>query len=255
MLICIAYAISLDYNAIKKITRGHKKPSFFYPYSATIFFIVLYIFKNIYDIFILTPYIISLTLVLYKREFAMLKHITLKNEIPVTLKRIRAKDYDEVMNFLELFSHGKGAIWTYQYPNRPKKDKEACIKQYESDTDLFLGVWHGSDLIATSSIHLQHINHPWQAPHASFVICIQDEYTNLGLGMHLLTELEKWAMNQGVHRIHATVRHNNRQALGLYLKKGYQIEGIAKETAFFDNQWQHEYYIAKIIASPNKITT
>ena len=173
--------------------------------------------------------------------------ITLKNGQIATLKRIRAKDYEAVMTFLDKFSRGKSNIWTNQYPGQPKKDYQESINHYESENELFLAIWNDKEIIAEGSIHLKKLNHPWCAPRAEFGLSMLEEYTGQGLGTRLLKELEKWAIQRKVHRIQATVRHNNRRALGLYLKLGYQIEGIARETAFFDNQWQHEYYIAKII--------
>ena len=177
----------------------------------------------------------------------------LKNGQMATLRRIRGKDYEEVMAFLDKFSRGKGAIWTNQYPNQPKKDKEKSIQHYESNQELFLGVWIDKELIAEGSMSLSKLDHPWSVPQGSFGLCVLEKYTGLGVGTRLLKELEKWAVKESVHRIKATVRHNNQRGLQLYLKFGYQIEGMARETAFFDNQWQHEYYIAKIISS-NKRT-
>ena len=178
--------------------------------------------------------------------------ITLKDGQKVTLRRIRGKDYEAVMTFLDKFSRGKGAKWTHQYPGQPKKDKEKSIQYYESDDNLFLGVWNDKEIVAEGSIHLKCMDHPWSMPQAGFGLCVLEKYTSLGVGTILLKELEKWAIKKGVHRIKATVRHNNKRGIGLYLKLGYQIEGIARETAFFDNQWQHEYFIAKIIDSSNK---
>ena len=175
------------------------------------------------------------------------KEITLKDGAKAILRRIRGKDYEEMMIFLDKFSRGKGAVWTHQYPNQPKKDKEKSIEHYESEEELFLGIWLGNEIIVQGSIHLKCSRDPWSVKQAVFGLCMLEEYTSQGLGTILLKELEKWAIEKGVHRITATVRHNNKRALGLYLKLGYQIEGMARETAFFDNEWQHEYYVAKIV--------
>ena len=176
--------------------------------------------------------------------------VTLKDGSKATLRRIRGKDYEEVMTFLDKFSRGKGAIWTNQYPGQPKKDKEKSIQKYESDDALFLGIWNDKEVIAEGSISLSSCgpDHPWSVLQAVFALSVLEKYTSLGLGTILLRELEKWAIKKKVHRIHATVRHNNKRGLGLYLKFGYQIEGIARETAFFNNEWQHEYYLGKIVS-------
>ena len=173
--------------------------------------------------------------------------ITLKNGQEAALRRIRAKDYEDVMIFLDKFSRGKGAVWTHQYPNQPKKDKQKSVEHYESDDELFVGVFVGKNIVAEGSVHLKKVADPWSVKQASFGLCVLEEYTSMGIGTRMLKELEKWAIKRKVHRIFATVRHNNKRALGLYLKMGYQIEGTARETAFFDNEWQHEYHIAKII--------
>ena len=176
--------------------------------------------------------------------------ITLKNGKEATLRRIRAKDYDDVMIFFDKFSRGKGAKWTNEYPGGArKKSKEDVVRRFESDKELFLGVWIGKELIGQGCIFLNGFNHPRNVLRADFGLSILEEYTSLGVGTKILKELEKWAVRQKVHRIHAKVRHNNTRGLGLYLKMGYQIEGMARETAFFDNQWQHEYDLAKIVNS------
>ena len=152
------------------------------------------------------------------------------------------------MTFLDDFSRGPGAIWTNQYPGQPKKDKKKSVEHYEAEDELFLGVWDGDRMIAEGSINLGRKNHPWAALKANFALTVLEEYTGLGIGTIILKELEKWAIKKGTHRITATVRHHNKRGLGLYLKLGYQIEGMARETAFFDDEWQHEYYIAKIVS-------
>ena len=173
---------------------------------------------------------------------------TLKDGSLATLRRIRAKDYEEVMAYLNKFSCGKGAKWTNEYPGA-KRNKEAFVRRFESDNELFLGVWNDKGLIGQGCIFLNGLNHPWNVLRADFGLSVLEEYTSCGVGTKILKELEKWAVKKKVHRIHAKVRHNNKRGLGLYLKMGYQIEGMAKETAFFDNQWKHEYDLAKIVIS------
>ena len=172
--------------------------------------------------------------------------ITLKDGSKATLRRIRAKDYEKYITFLDKFSRGQSAKWTNEYPGS-RKNKDALIQRFESDKELFLGVWNDKELIGQGCIFLNGIHHPWNVLRADFGLSVLEKYTSLGVGTKILKELEKWAIKKKVHRIHAKVRHNNKRGLGLYLKMGYQIEGMAKETAFFDNQWQHEYDLAKII--------
>ena len=175
--------------------------------------------------------------------------ITLKDGSQATLRRIRCKDYEDVMAFLDKFSRGKGAKWTNHYPGARRKSRDEIVQRFESDKELFVGVWNDKELMGQGCIFLNGLDHPWNVPRADFGLSVLEEYTSLGIGTKILKALEKWAIQKKVHRIHAKVRHNNIRGLGLYLKCGYQIEGMARETAFFDNQWQHEYDVAKIIKS------
>ena len=65
--------------------------------------------------------------------------------------------------------------------------------------------------------------------------------------LFIMKELEKWAKKEKVHRIQGMVFHENIRALGLYKKLGFEIEGMAREFAKYNNKWQHAYYIAKIL--------
>lgn len=47
----------------------------------------------------------------------------LKNGKIVTIRRIRGDDYEDVMKYLDKFSRGAGAKWTWQYAGQPKKIK------------------------------------------------------------------------------------------------------------------------------------
>lgn len=62
-----------------------------------------------------------------------------------------------------------------------------------------------------------------------------------------MVELENWAREKMLHRIFGTVRNKNTKAISLYLKCGFEIEGLSKETAFINGQWYDEYHIAKIL--------
>lgn len=59
--------------------------------------------------------------------------------------------------------------------------------------------------------------------------------------------LEEWARAKRLHRIFGEVRHKNYRAIALYLKCGFEIEGIARDAACIDGEWHHEYHISKIL--------
>ncbi len=177
----------------------------------------------------------------------MNKTITTKDGKRFTARKIKGSDYDDVMDFLDLFSRGKEAHWTNQYPGQPKRNKESCVKLYDSPDAYFLGVWNKKKLIGFGSIILGRRNHPRNALAGDFGITILENYTSCGLGTFIMKKLIKWSKKEKVHRIQGMVFHENIKALGLYQKLGFEIEGMAREIAKYHNKWQHGYYIAKIL--------
>ena len=177
----------------------------------------------------------------------MKEKFQLKNGIEVSIRQIKADDYEDVMAYLAEFSETPGAKFTYQYPGQPKKDKEKSIKAYENPASLFLGAYDNDKLIALAQIGLVKADHPWVCRNASFGISMLDEYQGQGLGFYLMGRLEQWARQKGVHRIEDCVRQKNKKGIALYLKCGFEIEGLARENAFIDGEWINTYYIAKIL--------
>jgi RimJ/RimL family protein N-acetyltransferase len=59
--------------------------------------------------------------------------------------------------------------------------------------------------------------------------------------------LEDWSREKGIHRLELTVMAHNTNAIGLYQKVGFQIEGTKKGSLFVDGQYVDEYYMAKLL--------
>lgn len=175
----------------------------------------------------------------------MSKKFQLKDGREIDVRPIVADDYEAVMNFLTAIS--KETIWTNQYPDQAKKDKEKSIKAYQDPNSLFLAAFCDDKVVAVCSIQISHPNHPWIGKNGYFGISILEDYANLGLGKYLMEQLEQWAREKSLHRITGQVRHKNTRAMALYLKCGFEIEGLSREVAFIDGQWHHEYHLGKIL--------
>ena len=171
----------------------------------------------------------------------------LKNGKVVTIRRIRGTDYEDMMKYLEKFTRGPGAKWTWQYAGQPKKDREKSIQIYENPNNLFLGAWDGNTLIGTASINKKQVGHPYSGRVATTGTTILEKYTSNGLGTKFKQIIEKWAIENNVHKLESSIRHKNTRSLGNLLKQGYEIVGILHDTAFIDGEWHHEYILEKIL--------
>ena len=65
----------------------------------------------------------------------------LKNGKIVTIRRLKATDYDAMMLFYERFSKGQGAKWTWMFPGRYKnRTKESMTRSWVDTDNLYIEV-------------------------------------------------------------------------------------------------------------------
>lgn len=142
---------------------------------------------------------------------------------------------------------GEQTIFTNQYPGQPIKDLEQLTARYENKTSFHLGAFDGSELVGHIFGGILKPDHPWVGRTCRFGLMILDGYKRQGIAGFLMEQMEMWAKDKKMHRIEASVRCQNLAAIALYLKKGFVIEGQAKETAFINGVWHDEYLIAKLL--------
>ena len=83
---------------------------------------------------------------------------------------------------------------------------------------------------------------------AHIVIGIVSEYRGKGLGKALFEISEQWAKDVGVSRLELTVVTANEPAVALYKKRGFETEGVKKNSLFIDGEFVDEYYMGKILS-------
>jgi RimJ/RimL family protein N-acetyltransferase len=68
-----------------------------------------------------------------------------------------------------------------------------------------------------------------------------------GLGERFFIELEDWAKAQGIRRIELFVRESNQRARRLYEKRGFEIEGVRRDSLRIGNEYFNEVWMAKLL--------
>ena len=172
----------------------------------------------------------------------------LKNGKTVIIRRIRGTDYDALMKFFDRFVRDPSVKYTSQYFGQPKKNKEASVAMYDSPDNLFVGAWDGDEIIGECSIvKIAPQNPKFRGLTGDVGNIILDAYTSNGLGGKLNSIVEKWARENGVHRLEAEVFHKNISSLNNFIKLGYEIVGIKHDTAIIDEERMHIYILEKIL--------
>ncbi len=82
---------------------------------------------------------------------------------------------------------------------------------------------------------------------ANVVIGILEEYCNKGIGYALFQEIFNWAKISNIKKLELTVITENKRAVSLYNKLGFETEGIRKKSTFINGKYFDDFYMAKII--------
>lgn len=106
----------------------------------------------------------------------------------------------------------------------------------EADDEL-IGVVFGNRGIARRTRHSIYI-----------VIGVLQAWVGRGVGRALLEALENWARSRGLHRLELTVDVDNRRAIALYEKCGFEREGVKRHSRRVDGRYSDELYMSKLLA-------
>ncbi len=169
----------------------------------------------------------------------------LKNGKIITIRPLRLADYDAQESYIKKFSKGPGAIQTLQYPGRPRPPKENFQKFLANN--FLLGAFDGDTIIGTCSVNLLRHDHPYSGHAAGMGMSVLQKYTHNGIGGKFFEIGEKWARENGVHKLQAEIRHNNIPSIANCIKHGFIITGINYDAAFINGKWVHEYIVEKVL--------
>ncbi len=90
-------------------------------------------------------------------------------------------------------------------------------------------------------------NHLLKTQHSTYIVIgILKQYTHKRIGTKLFEELNKWAINNKIHRLELTVRTENTAAIDLYKKMGFVQEGVKIHSLLINFKYEDELYMSKI---------
>ena len=90
--------------------------------------------------------------------------------------------------------------------------------------------------------HLQRTSH-----RAAVMLGVHDASRGKGVGTQLFDAMIAWAKEFSIHRLELTVIEHNMQAIHLYKKMGFEVEGIKKDSLKIDESYVNEVYMSKML--------
>jgi ribosomal protein S18 acetylase RimI-like enzyme len=79
------------------------------------------------------------------------------------------------------------------------------------------------------------------------VMAVDADAAGRGIGGGLLTAADQQARHRGLRRLELTVMADNLRALSLYLRGGFQVEGLRRQALARDGAVVDEYYMGKLL--------
>ena len=162
---------------------------------------------------------------------------TLKNEIEVDIREIRVCDALEVVAYMkQVNTETKNLTRDPDEFTMTVEQEEAFIENAITSKDQFIyTVWHKDKMISMSGIHgssLRRLKHK-----VNLGISILLEYHNLGLGTILMNLLVEKAKELGKTKMELDVRADNPNAIKVYERTGFEVEGIRKNGFQVDGKY------------------
>ena len=159
--------------------------------------------------------------------------VTLKDDREVLLRFLTADDKERLFG---MFSSMSETALEWSMAPYALEDIERWIGSLP--TLIALVAEYQGKIVGWASIHK--FPRPRRKGVGDLAIYLHQDFHNVGLGTAITERLLQLAKNEKMHRIELTVVAENKFALLLYEKFGFQIEGVSKK-AFYghDNKYHN----------------
>jgi RimJ/RimL family protein N-acetyltransferase len=131
--------------------------------------------------------------------------------------------------------------------NIPVADEQAILEKYNrSENSLF--ILAECDRRIVGLLHCKGSERRKIRHSVTLGISVDKEFRNAGIGSQLMAYAIEWAKGTGiVKRMELSVFETNANAIHLYQKKGFTIEGKKRRAIFRDGRYIDEYIMALLL--------
>lgn len=79
---------------------------------------------------------------------------------------------------------------------------------------------------------------------ATLAIGVAKSHWGQGIASAMLVEAKSWAWSSGLRRLELTVHTSNLRALTVYLRAGFEVEGLRRDSLLIDGKYVDEYVMS-----------
>jgi RimJ/RimL family protein N-acetyltransferase len=185
------------------------------------------------------------------KEAGVAQHATLKNNLPLTLRRAEPRDAEQVLTFLNQVA-GESENITFapgEFGLSVEEERDILQQTTESPTSLYIIAEVAGEIAGTLTFsagkrpRLQHAG--------EFGTTVLRRYWNLGIGSRMLAYLIDWARQTStIRKINLRVRVDNLPAIHLYEKYGFVQEGRLTREFYLHGQFVDAYMMGLQLDPP-----
>lgn len=147
----------------------------------------------------------------------------------------------------KLFSETSFMLWEpAEFTQTAEDERKRIATQRSRPNSLLLVADEGSELVGLLSAtggernRLRHV--------AVLALGVAKSHWGRGIATALVREAVAWSVGVGLNRLELTVHTSNLAAISVYLRCGFEVEGIRRNSLFIDGRYVDEYLMALIHA-------
>ena len=172
----------------------------------------------------------------------------LKNGEKYIIREATLEDAENMMNYLDLIA-GESENLTFgigEINITLEDEKEFIDAALKADNQYFIIAEYKGKIIG--NLNFASGIRPRISHAGEFGVSVAKEFWGNGIGTELITNLIDWAKeNKKISKINLQVKEENKNAMKLYEKLGFEVEGLIKRTFFIDGKYYNSYFMGKII--------
>jgi RimJ/RimL family protein N-acetyltransferase len=144
---------------------------------------------------------------------------------------------------LALFEETDTLLWEPGEYRLTVADEAKQIAQLHSQRNsICLVAERGGELVGFLNAMGMQVNRRRQQ--TRIALAVRREHWGIGCASKLISEALAWSREAGLVRVELTVHTSNVRAISVYLRAGFQVEGIARKALIVSGRYVDEYQMA-----------
>lgn len=167
--------------------------------------------------------------------------VKLKNGRAVQVREFQMEDKEKLIGMYESLSD-EAVRWGMPPYNRERLER-GWLSNLQNITAIV--AFYNDKIVGHAQIYK--FPHSRRRGTCDLLIYLHQGFHNVGLGTKMLTKLLELAEKEKLHRIELSVIVDNKQAINLYKKFGFKVEGVKKDAYLGEDEKYHDELVMGLI--------